>query len=108
MMRRFHSYGPVNCKRHFCVPRQAIIEHCIAELIGEPDEGGHYFTIWTPRQTGKTWLMRQILTEIPKHYQNYTAYSFSLGDLRGMSYTLSEQSGEIMRIARQTCCQKLE
>jgi len=31
-------------------------------LFGEdPDEGGHYITAWGPRQTGKTWIMQQVL-----------------------------------------------
>ncbi len=39
--------------------------------------------------------MRQIRSEISKRYPDYTVYSFSLGNLRGMSYTLSGESGEI-------------
>ena len=58
-MRQFSSYGPVNEKCHFCVPRQELVENCVSQLTGASDEGGHYFTIWAPRQTGKTWLMRQ-------------------------------------------------
>jgi hypothetical protein len=26
----------------------------------EPDEGGHYVTIWAPRQTGKSWIMQEV------------------------------------------------
>lgn len=93
-MRHFNSYGPVNCKKHFCVPRQTLIENARQQLIGDPDEGGHYFTIWAPRQTGKTWLMRQIRAEIAKQYpEQFVVYSCSLGDLRGMSYTPSTESG---------------
>ena len=67
-MRRFYSYGPVNCKHHFCVERQDMIAYCTEQLIGDPEEGGHYFTIWAPRQTGKTWLMRQVKEEIETRY----------------------------------------
>ena len=85
-MRRFHSYGPVDCKRHFCVPRKALVEQCIDQLLDDPQEGGHYFTIWAPRQTGKTWLMRQVLQEIPRRYQDaFDVFHFSLGTLRGMT-----------------------
>ncbi len=59
-MRHFSSYGPVDCQEHFCVPRQALVAKGVEQLIGQPEKGGHYFTIWAPRQTGKTWLMRQI------------------------------------------------
>ncbi|MDM8515567.1 AAA-like domain-containing protein [Desulfobacterales bacterium HSG16] len=58
-MKRFHSYGPVNSRQHFTVPRKELVRSCCDNLIGDPEKGGHYFTIWSPRQTGKTWLMRQ-------------------------------------------------
>ena len=76
-MRRFYSYGPVDCKRHFCVPRTELVEHCLASLIGDPAERGHYFTIWAPRQTGKTWLMRQVIREITERYHDH----FTIGYL---------------------------
>jgi len=85
-MRRFHSYGPVDCQEHFCVERKELVEKCIAQLTGNPDKGGHYFTIWAPRQTGKTWLMRQVEAEIPLRYPDqFTVFTFSLGDLRGVA-----------------------
>ena len=59
-MRRFHSYGPVSCKQHFCVERNDLIKQCTKQLAGDPQEGGHYFTIWAPRQNGKTWLMQEV------------------------------------------------
>ncbi|MDM8560966.1 hypothetical protein [Candidatus Parabeggiatoa sp. HSG14] len=95
-MRHFHSYGPVDCEDHFCVKRQKLTNQGVEQLIGKPEKGGHYFTLWGPRQTGKTWLLRQIRAEISKQYPDYTVYSFSLGTLRGMSYILSENSGKIL------------
>jgi len=44
-MRRFHSYGPVNSEHHFCVERNSIVEKCANQLLGIPEEGGHFFTI---------------------------------------------------------------
>ena len=68
-MRHFSSYGPVNSKAHFCVPRQALIAQGVEQLIGYEDEDyGHYFTIWAPRQTGKTWLMRELEKNINQQY----------------------------------------
>ncbi|QTA83437.1 AAA ATPase-like domain-containing protein [Desulfonema limicola] len=67
-MRRFHSYGPVDCEEHFCIQRKELIDQCFKQLIGHPEKGGHYFTIWSPRQCGKTWLMRQVKKEIEKQY----------------------------------------
>ncbi|MEN8220783.1 MAG: AAA-like domain-containing protein, partial [Pseudomonadota bacterium] len=88
-MRQFCSYGPVDCKAHFCVQRKALIAKGVQQLIGSPEEkSGHYFTIWAPRQTGKTWLMRQIKQEILQQYPDeFTVFNFSLGKLRGMSFT---------------------
>jgi hypothetical protein len=67
-MRRFHSYGPVDKDIHFCVPREKLVKSCLDHIIGEPGKGGHYFTIWAPRQTGKTWLMHQVKERIEKDY----------------------------------------
>ncbi|MCP4107809.1 MAG: hypothetical protein GY749_20080 [Desulfobacteraceae bacterium] len=69
-MRRFHSYGPVDCDQHFCVERKQMIKFCFEQLIGVPDKCGHYFTIWAARQTGKTWLMRQVKQEIKTHFKD--------------------------------------
>ena len=81
-MRRFYSYGPVDCEEHFCVKRQELIARCTEQLIGRPEKGGHYFTIWAPRQTGKTWLMRQVKKEIEDTYgEKFTVLSLSMQGL---------------------------
>jgi len=50
-MRKFDSLRPVNTKLHYYVPRDALIEQAYTQLVGEnPDEGGHYITVWAPRQ----------------------------------------------------------
>ncbi|HRI69497.1 MAG TPA: AAA-like domain-containing protein [Polyangium sp.] len=68
-MRHFSSYGPVEAKAHFAVERRELVDRCVAQLLGQPDEaGGHYFTIWGPRQTGKTWIMRQAIEKIRERY----------------------------------------
>ena len=68
-MRHFSSYGPVNEHDHFSVPRQKLVSRCASQLVapGEQD-GGHFFTIWAPRQTGKTWLIRQARAQIQLEY----------------------------------------
>ena len=61
-MRKFSSYGVVNKKLHYYVPRQALVDYACQQLIGDsPDEGGHYITVWAPRQRGKSWVMREVL-----------------------------------------------
>ncbi len=77
-MRRFSSYGPVNDRIHYYAPRTELIERGYTQLIGEtPDEGGHYFTVWAPRQTGKTWTMQELVQRIQKA-GDYHAAIFSM------------------------------
>jgi hypothetical protein len=86
-MRKFHSYGPVDERQHFTVPRKKLITSCMGNLIGDPEKGGHYFTIWAPRQSGKTWIMRQVKEKIEQHYaERFSVHCFSFGDLRGMRF----------------------
>lgn len=66
-MHRFSSYGPVNTKLHYHAPRKDLIDSAYTELTGDdPEEGGHYITVWAPRQTGKTWIMQQVMRKIRK------------------------------------------
>ncbi|MFN8486406.1 MAG: hypothetical protein U0350_02365 [Caldilineaceae bacterium] len=61
-MRKFSSYGPIDTKLHYYAPRPALIQQAYAQKLGEnPADGGHYITVWGPRQTGKTWVMQQVL-----------------------------------------------
>jgi len=83
-MRHFHSYGPIDSEEHFCVPRHELIKRCTQQLVGNPQKGGHYFTIWAPRQNGKTWLMRQVQASLAERYdQVFDVHCMSLGRLRG-------------------------
>jgi hypothetical protein len=64
-MRRFSSYGPVDKQLHYYAPRKEIINKGCFQLIGEnPQKGGHFMTVWAPRQTGKTWTMNNILFKL--------------------------------------------
>ena len=95
-MRTFFSYGPVDCEQHFCVPRHELIERCLHSIIGDPAKGGHYFTIWAPRQSGKTWLMRQVKERMTQHHaEQFAIHHFSLGNLRGLNW---EPEGDSKRI----------
>ena len=78
-MRRFHSYGPVDSRFHYCVERREMVEQCVLQIVGSDEEGGHYFTIWAPRQTGKTWLMRRAIEKIQaEHGDRYTVGRMSM------------------------------
>jgi len=87
-MRRFHSYGPVNEKVHFTAKREPLVKHCFESLIGANEEGGHYFTIWAPRQTGKTWLMRQVKMEIETTYPD----TFTIGMMSVQGVVIKDNS----------------
>ncbi len=66
-MRRFSSYGPVIKKLHYYVSREELIQEGFIKLVGEePEEGGHYITVWAPRQAGKTWVMNEVLFRLMK------------------------------------------
>jgi len=67
----------VNEKNHFTVPRKALVKACMENLIGDPEEGGHYFTVWAPRQAGKTWLVRRVVQEIETLFSN----RFAIGQM---------------------------
>jgi hypothetical protein len=80
-MRKFSSYGPVDTDLHYYVPRNALVEQGLTQLVGEaPDKGGHYITVWAPRQCGKTWIMIQILRRLQneKQYEGLDVVALSL------------------------------
>lgn len=89
-MRRFHSYGPVDSELHFCVERRGLVNDCAERLVGHLEKGGHYFTIWAPRQTGKTWLMRQVKENIKDEYGD----RFVLGTMSMQGVVMDERSSE--------------
>ena len=67
-MRRFSSYGPVDPEIHYYAPRKELIDKAYTQLMGDiPGKGGHYFTVWAPRQTGKTWIMQEVLFRLRKN-----------------------------------------
>ncbi|MFP4387535.1 MAG: ATP-binding protein, partial [Desulfococcaceae bacterium] len=69
-MRKFSSYGPVDKDLHFHVPRTELVRSGIRRLTGEvPEKGGHFITVWAPRQCGKTWIMREVMMEIRERGQ---------------------------------------
>lgn len=64
-MRTFSSYGPVDKDLNYYVPRQALIDRAYTQIVGEkPEKGGHYITVWAPRQRGKTWVMQQVTGQV--------------------------------------------
>jgi len=69
-MRKFSSYGPPNNKLHYYAPREALITKVLTQLKGDdPEEGGHYITVWASRQTGKSWIMREVVLTLRQESQ---------------------------------------
>lgn len=69
-MRRFSSYGPIDRELHYYVPRQKLISEIFQQLKGhDPNKGGRYLTVWGPRQTGKTWIMREVFLKFQQDAQ---------------------------------------
>ncbi len=94
-MRRFFSYGPVNTKLHYYAPREELIKRACIQLIGEnptEGEGGHYITIWAPRQCGKTWVMQQVLFRLKKEAQ-FDVLKINLEHLK-----YEENTGKVMEV----------
>lgn len=58
-MREFNIFGPVNPQRHYHVDRVAV-----KAALREKIERGRYMTLNASRQTGKTTLFREIITEL--------------------------------------------
>jgi hypothetical protein len=89
-VRHFTSYGPVDPKLHYAAERRELVEQCVAGLVGEPDEPGHFFTLWAPRQTGKTWLMRRAIEEVRARYGD----RFTVGALSMEGVVLKDEDPE--------------
>ena len=65
MTRKFSSYGPINTQLHYYTPRTALIDAVYRQLLGETEfSSGHFITVWAPRQTGKTWILQQVVHKI--------------------------------------------
>jgi len=87
-MRKFHSYGPVDRVEHYCVDRKEFVNLCTKQLIGNIKKGGHYFTIWGARQTGKTWIMEESVKIIRHQYMD----QFKIACISMQGFTDDEQT----------------
>ncbi|MEM7534928.1 MAG: AAA-like domain-containing protein [Chloroflexota bacterium] len=84
-MLTFNAYGPVDERRHYHVPRTELINQAFNEVLGRsPQYGGHYITVWAPRQAGKTWVLQNVLWRIRENadYDWIDAVKVNLQDLK--------------------------
>jgi hypothetical protein len=90
-MRKFSSYGPISTTLHYYAQRKELIDHAVLQLLGEyPDEGGHYITVWAPRQTGKSWTLNHALFKLSKN-KNFDVIKVSVETMK-----MEEDVGEIL------------
>ena len=89
-MRKFHSYGPVDSAEHYFVDRKELVNQCAKQLVGSIEKGGHFFTIWGARQTGKTWLYRQSLENIKNQYSD----QFIVGEISMQGIIFNENDDQ--------------
>ncbi len=67
MIRKFSSYGQIDTELHYYAPRTALIDTAYTQLLGENfEKGGHYITVWAPRQTGKSTVMLETVKRLRK------------------------------------------
>ena len=96
-MRKFSSYGPLDNKREYYAPREALIAHALTQVRGEdPEAGGHYITVWAPRQTGKTWVMREVYLALKQDSRFDTAilslqYLLNTTDIDKIAQSIARQ-----------------
>ena len=77
-MRYFNTSGPNIPFRHYTLERKAIIKKGL-ELVNNEI----YFTIWAPRQTGKSTYFRQLAEYLKK--EGYKVALFSAEDYKHAS-----------------------
>ncbi len=75
-MRYFNTSGPCDPKKHYTVRRESLIAEGRAMV-----EQGRYFTIFAPRQAGKTTYF-QLLLEDLKHSDSYAPVWMSFENLK--------------------------
>ncbi len=68
-MRFFNTAGPVNCKKHYCLPPLSRIH--LSKILHLIDQE-KYFVLHAPRQSGKTSCLLA-LQEYLNHSENYTS-----------------------------------
>jgi hypothetical protein len=100
IIRRFWSYGPVNPNLHYFAPRKDLIETAFNLLIGDdPRQGGHFVTVWAPRQTGKSWIMLQVLEQFRKNKSHPSGFSGEGIDVVKVDLDLPQHDNDIDSIA---------
>lgn len=98
IMRQFSSYGPIDKELHYYVPRRDLFNHTYGYLTGNnPTKGGHYFTVWAARQTGKSSLLKDVSWELLQDDHYHTA-NIDIQNLQGTDDSLKCMNSVIHKI----------
>jgi hypothetical protein len=66
-MRKFNTSGANNPDIHFTVMREAQLQQALEQITRPADpKGGRYFTLYAPRQTGKTTFVEQLMKRMDR------------------------------------------
>jgi hypothetical protein len=89
-MRTFNTSGPNILNRHYTIIRQNIIDKGIKLVNNE-----RYFTIWAPRQTGKSTYFRLLANELEKDAYKVAHINFESYRTTPESTFLKNLTGEL-------------
>ena len=82
-MREFNTSGPNNPDIHFTVMREALLQKAVEQITRPADpKGGRYFTLYAPRQTGKTTFVEQLMKRLDR--QQFFPAMISFESLSGL------------------------
>ena len=84
-MRTFNTSGPNIPERHYTISRQNLIEKGVNLVINE-----RYFTIWAPRQTGKSTYFRLLAKELQQ--QGYEVAHINFEEYKDSSLSVFVQT----------------
>jgi len=118
-MKRFNTSGPNIPEKHYTIERTNIIRRGV-DLINDE----RYFTIWAPRQTGKSTFFRQMADKLVENgykvahinFENYKSASLDsftytlFGEIRnqwGIDFTKEKEISKVFQLISEHKDQKL-
>ncbi len=78
-MRRFNTFGPCNPEEHYTLLRPGLVAQGLAKV-----RAGRYFTLFAPRQAGKTTFFQLLLAELERE-ENFLPLWISLENMKTLS-----------------------
>ncbi len=95
-MRQFNTSGPNNPSKHYTLLREDLVQQGLQLVHDE-----RYFTIWAPRQTGKSTYLLLLKTQLEK--ENYQVLHLNLENFQNCTladlFRRFQQEFELLGIA---------